>query len=120
MAHNIDNRQRRERRQRRAYMKSLRRLDAFDRKAGAGKKDSPERFQIWLKVWRARHPADARSAEGLARVYAKEIAPPKAQPPKAPKAPKQPKEPKEPAEAKKPAEPKEPRPPKPEKKAKSK
>ena len=73
MAHNIDNRTQRERRQRRAYMKSLRRLDAFDKTGG--KKDSPERFQIWLKGWRAKHPADARTPEQLTRVYKEEISP---------------------------------------------
>ena len=105
MAHNIDNRTRRERRHRRAYMKSLRRLDAFDRKAHGGKKDSPERFQIWLKGWRARHPADARSVEALAQVYAVETAPVPPRPPKKVKV-KKPKAAKEPAEGKKPAEPK--------------
>jgi hypothetical protein len=95
-------------------MKSLRRLDAFDRKASAGKKDSPERFRIWLKGWRARHPADARSAEELAPVYDRAIVPPKPKPPKPPKPAKAPKQPKEPAESKEPAQPKA------EKKAKSK
>ena len=102
MPHNVDNRRQRERRLRRAYMKSLRRLDAFDRKAGAGKKDSPERFRIWLKGWRARNPADARSAEDLVTIYNRAIVPPKPKPPKPPKAPKRPKEPasKEPAQPK--------------------
>jgi hypothetical protein len=101
MAHNIDNRQKRERRLHRAYTKSLRRLDAFDRK-NVGKKDSPERFQIWLKGWRAKHPADARTPEQLTRVYKEEIAPPKPRPPKPPKVKKV----KEPAEPKAAAQPK--------------
>jgi hypothetical protein len=103
MAHNIDNRTQRERRHRRAYMKSLRRLDAFDK--NGGKKDSPERFQIWLKGWRAKHPAEARSVEALAQVYAVETAPAPPRPPKKVKV-KKPKETKEPAEGKKSAEPK--------------
>ena len=107
MAHNIDNRTQRERRQRRAYMKSLRRLDAFDKTGG--KKDSPERFQIWLKGWRAKHPADVRTPEQLTRVYKEEITPPKPRPPKPPKVKK----------VKEPAAPKAAAPPKAEKKEKS-
>jgi hypothetical protein len=76
MAHNIDNRRQRERRHHRAYMKAVRRLDAFDRQAKPGK-DKAERYRLWLKCWRARHPADARSAEELSRVYEHETAPAK-------------------------------------------
>jgi hypothetical protein len=69
MAHNIDNRRHRERRHRRAYLKVVRRLDAFDRQSKPGARDQKERYRLWLKRWRARHPEDSRDALALARIY---------------------------------------------------
>src|SRR3954452_11144973 len=77
MAHNIDNRRHRERRHRRAYLKAVRRLNAFDRQAKPGARDQKERFRLWLKRWRARHPEDSRDEAALERIYASENAPAK-------------------------------------------
>jgi hypothetical protein len=74
MAHNIDNRTQRERRQRRAYMKAVRRFEAFERQPKSGDRKPAERFRLWLKCWRARHPEDSRDEPALTRVYDSENA----------------------------------------------
>ena len=71
MAHNFDNRRRRELRHRRAYMKAVRRFDAFERQS---KRDPDERFRLWLKCWRAQHPDDSRDEQARTRIYETESA----------------------------------------------